>query len=165
MELSIKLDSSMFFTPPQPEIKYIPNLEINIDTFQTQALYIDARSFFPDIQLERVESIGTPESSETSTLKVLSIYRDQLISGVRIKSTLLVQLSYVLEGVLAETWLEGVYEYGVGDTDNKAIEDLIISLKEYLCVLMKDKESLGNSALKDFESLSKVIEFDAAGGC
>lgn len=147
MELSNELAPSMFYTPKQPQIEYFP----------AYSLTLDIQSFMPGVNLVGIESTGTPIPSKTSTLTVLSIHKDELISGITIQSIMLVQLRNTSEGVLAETWLEGIYEYGVGEDNIRAIEDLVISLNEYLSVLNKDIESLGDSARKELDTLQKLI--------
>ena len=58
--------------------------------------------------------------------------------------------------VVAFTYLT-VQEYGVGDSFEDAILDLVTSLQDYYMSLMARKENLGPPGVKDLEILSSQI--------
>jgi hypothetical protein len=162
MEPSNELTPAVIFTHEPLTIQYFPSGESFLVRYiPSDEISLFLQPFVPDLKLVGIGSIGTP-IPETTTLKVLSLHKDQIIAGIKIKSVMLVQLRYVPEGVLVETWLEGAYEYGVADSDIGAIEDLVISLNEYLSILINNKESLGDSAKKELNTLQRVIGSDTA---
>ena len=111
----------------------------------------------PDISFDIVPSSGTPTIVDTYALTLLPVPKDSEIGGLLFRSILLVQLKRTQQGVMAETWLEGVYEYGTGQDDHEAITDLVISLREYLAALKRRKNKLGDSAQKELDVLSKLV--------
>ncbi len=118
---------------------------------------LDVQSFprkGPDIT---GDVVGT---SDTSGLISLIIPQDTKISDLRLQSLLVVQIRQTQEGVLAETWLEGVYEYGAGQDASAAVTDLIVSLGEYLGVLENRQGKLGDSAKHEFDALRRLIKRD-----
>lgn len=150
METSNELVMSLQATQQQVNASYL------------SAPSIDMRFFSTDIGLVKIQSCGTPVPSQISTITVFPIHKDQVIRDITIKSVIVVQIRPIPEGALAETWLEGVYEYGVGENDTKAIDDLVVSLKEYLDVLDTNKDTLGDSAKKELDALQRLIGAQAS---
>lgn len=147
MTLSNELAASAFYT----------HQEVRVIHFSSQ----DMRQWFfrnsENVRLEVPPSAGTPATADASALTVLSIPKETDISGIRLRSILLVQLRRTQEGILAETWLEGIYEYGAGQDDTEAITDLVVSLDEYLRVLNRKRKQLGDSARKELDALRKLV--------
>ena len=100
----------------------------------------------------------TPKLRNQDGLTVIAIPRKSTISDWRLKSTLIIQVRRTKKEWLAETWLEGISEYGLGQNESDAITDLIVSLGEYYKSLKMRKRKLGDSALKDIATLEKLIE-------
>ena len=132
--------------------------EFQVTPFRSQDikdwLYLNSE----EIELEKMISAETPAIVGSSALTYLPIPRDSEIGGFLFKSILLVRLKRTQQEVLAETWLEDVYEYGAGQDDTEAITDLVVSLGEYLHVLNKRKKQLGDSACKELEALRRLIK-------
>ncbi len=144
-----------------PPIQY-PQQQLNVRYFYPNSINLNIKFFYADIELAGIQSSVMLVPSQTSTITVFPIHKDQVIGGITIKSVIVVQLRPIREGVLAETWLEGVYEYGVGENDTKAIEDLVISLNEYLIVLNTNRDTLGDSAKKELDALQRLIGAQAS---
>lgn len=161
MDPSNELVPSIQYTQRQLNVRYLSAQ--SIDRYvSANSINLNINFFFADITLVGIQSIGTPVPYQISTITVFPIHKDQVISGITIKSVIVIQLIPIQEGVLAETWLEGVYEYGVGENDTKAIEDLIISLNEYLIVLNKNRDTIGDSAKKELDALQRLIGAQAS---
>jgi hypothetical protein len=147
MTLSNELAPSAFHTYHEVKVMHSYSQEIKDWFFRNSE----------NVRLEVAASAGTPATADVSSLTVLSIPKDTEISGIHLRSILLVQIRRTQEGILAETWLEGVYEYGTGQDDTQAIIDLVISLDEYLRVLNRKKKQLGASARKELDALRKLV--------
>lgn len=112
----------------------------------------------PEIKITFYKIGTTRIQRRQSSLTVLAIPKDTEISGWRLKSVMLVQVSCTRKESVATIWLENVVEYGVGKEDNEAIIDLIVSIGEYKQSLEKLEKKLGDSSRKDLENLCKLIE-------
>jgi hypothetical protein len=126
MKLSNELSASAFYTNPEVRVSSIRSPDVKWLWWNS-----------PDIGLDTMTGSETPTISNLSGLTVLLIPKDTRISGLVLKSILLVQLKRTQDEVLSETWLEGVYEYGSAQDDSEAIVDLVISLGEYRKALEK----------------------------
>jgi len=133
--LSNDLGASAFYT--SPEIQVVP--------FST-----------PDITLSGLTSPDVRLDVQAFTL--LPLLKDTKIAGVTLKSLLLVQLRQTQGGVVAETWLEGIYEYGTGEEYTDALIDLIVSVREYLDALEAREEQLGDSARQELKALRALVQ-------
>jgi hypothetical protein len=152
------LDQSLISTQYAIRVTSFPEQrQITVSSIRSSLMPIVVQSFTPDINPRVVEPIGTPIPAKVSTITVFAIGRGQVIAGIKIESVMLVQLRNIQEGVLAETWLGDIYEYGVGESGIQALEDLIVSLNEYLSVLTKNKDHLGDSAKKELDVLQRAI--------
>lgn len=147
MTLSNELAPSAFYTYQEVKVTHSYSQDIKGWFFRNSE----------NVRLEVTPSAGTPATADASALTVLSIPKDTDISGIRLRSILLVQLRRTQEGILAETWLEGIYEYGAGQDDTQAITDLVVSLDEYFHVLNRKKRQLGDSARKELDALRKLV--------
>ncbi|MDP2920639.1 MAG: hypothetical protein Q8O43_10545 [Dehalococcoidia bacterium] len=112
----------------------------------------------PGIMFQVLGTMGTPELENQESLMVFPIPTDSKIAGWRFKSIMLVQILRTSQESVATTWLEGIAEYGVASQDDKAIEDLVISLGEYRESLENRKKELGDSAKNELEYLRKLME-------
>jgi hypothetical protein len=148
MILSNELASSDFYTYKELGI-------INSSSpFIRDWLVVNSENIIIDI----ASMAGTPPVINPTALTVIPLPKDYEINGIHLNSVLLVQLTRTQESVLAETWLEGLYEYGVGQDDTNAIADLFASLGEYLSVLKVKTGQLGESARRELDTLLKLIE-------
>ena len=146
MKLSNELSASAFYTNPKVRVTPLRSQEIKWVWWNSQ-----------DIRLDVMPSSETPTTSNLFGLTVIPIQKDTKISGLFLKSILLVQLKRTQDGVLAETWLEGVYEYGSAQDDYAAIIDLVVSLGEYCKVLEKQGDKLGDTARSELDALRRLI--------
>ena len=161
MESTNELISHVQYVLQQPNVRYLS--AHSIDRYLSgNSINLNIGLFFADITLSGIQNSRTPVLSQTSTITVFPIHKDQVISGITINSVIVVQLRPTQEGVLAETWLEGVYEYGVGVNDIQAIEDLVISLNEYILFLNANKDTLGDSAKRELVALQRLIGAQAS---
>ncbi len=93
--------------------------------------------------------------SETLSLLVFP-GGEKLTEGFKLKSPLLVELRTSVDGVLAVTYLE-TQEYGWGNTEQEAVQDLISSLVEYLSSLEEQEDMLGAPTTSDLVKLRALI--------
>ena len=150
MTLSNELPTSAFYTNPELLIAPIRSPSIIWSWWWNS----------PNIELGVILSSETPTVSDLSGLTVLIVDKGAKIGDVLLKSPLLVQLRKTRDGVLSETWLEGVYEYGSGQDDPEAITDLLISLAEYRKALEKRGTKLGGTARRELDALLMLIQPD-----
>ena len=92
------------------------------------------------------------------TVTAVVIPHDTSIAGWHLKSLLLVEITPADMEFVATTWLEGVAEYGTGETEADAKTDLVVSLGEYREALEERQDKLGDSALRELDYLRKLIE-------
>ena len=69
---------------------------------------------------------------------------------------LVVEIRTSLREVLATTWLT-VQEFGVGESFEEAVDDLLTSLSDYLQFLQAREERLGPGEQKDLDILRHLI--------
>lgn len=103
-------------------------------------------------------SARTPHSIQPTSLTVVALPSDSKIGVWRLKSSLLLQVHRTDKEYLAETWLEGVCEYGTGCREGEAVADLVSSLGDYLQSLEKRRATLGDSASQELAVLERLIE-------
>jgi hypothetical protein len=149
MTLSNELTASAFFTNPEIPVTQSRTPDIPFPWWNS-----------PKIALDTVGTSDTRAVGAASALALLPIPRDTQIGRLRLQSILLVQLRQTPEGVLAETWLEGVYEYGAGQDDSEAVIDLIASLGEYVDALEARELQLGDSAKHELYALRRLVTRD-----
>ncbi len=134
---------------------YNPKISVNISFSPV----IDIHTITsPQIKWQVLKPTSTPYLKKVSSLTVLTISRDTPIAGWKFKSILLVRIQDSPDESIATSWLEGVLEYGTGKGHQEAIEDLVVSLGEYLESLEKQYDILGDSARRELDTLRKLIE-------
>ena len=101
---------------------------------------------------------GTPDIPHPHSLAVMTLSEGLEVGGWRLKSLIMMQMQCAETECVASTWLEGVLEYGVGERQDEAIVDLLISLGEYLESLDERETTLGDSAKRELDYLRKIIE-------
>ena len=74
---------------------------------------------------------------------------------------LLVEINTSPEGAVIVTCLD-LQEYGIGDSLEIAIEDLLTSLSDYFQSLESREEKLGPSAIEDLRTLRRLLRTQAA---
>lgn len=102
--------------------------------------------------------LKTPNPSKIESLMVLAVPRGSEIGDWRLESVVLVQLRRGRRQWVATTWLEGMAEYGAGDTVADATADLVTSLGEYRVSLEKRENRLEASAQVELAHLRRLIE-------
>ena len=112
----------------------------------------------PRIRITAHKAAKTPNIRKPKSVTVVSIPHDTQIAGWRLKSLLLVQLTPARRELVAETWLEGLAEYGTAENEADAITDLVVSLGEYGEALESREKNLGDSARKELDYLRRLIE-------
>ncbi len=146
MTISNELRSTPFATNPQIFLKYERTPDISF-TFSNS----------PRIIFNIMGTVKSPVLESESGLTLLLVPRDTHIDDLCLRSFLLVKILQTKEGVLAESWLEGIYEYGSGQIASEAVIDLIISLGEYLDSLEEREARLGESAKRELDALRKLV--------
>ena len=146
MTFSNELTSNAFFTNPQIKLTPSRTPDIRLSWWNS-----------PNIMFNIFGTSETHNIESAPTFTLLSILKGTTIHKYIFQSVLLVQLRQTQEGVLAETWLEGVNEYGTGQDVNEAVTDLIVSLGEYLEVLKEQQNRLSDSAKLEYDTLNKLI--------
>ena len=101
-------------------------------------------------------SAGT-DAGQSESLEMRLLYEGITVGVYKLKTQLLMEIRRNRDQCIASTWLEGVVEYGVGDSDSEAIVDLVYSLGDYRVSLLKRKDSLGESAKRDLKLLERLI--------
>lgn len=116
---------------------------------------------------ESVGSTGIEIESNTSqvirfrgltAISLVVIPATKTIGQWRLRKLLLAELRSTRSQSVATTWLEGIVEYGVGRSEDRAVTDLVNSLGEYRESLEKRRSRLGKSARADLSCLKKTIE-------
>ena len=142
------LDASAFVSNPRVFIEVWPSPLIEVHS-QTG----------PTVQFSVHRPVKTPHFPKAESTTVFIITKDSKIRGWHLKSVLLAQIQPTSRrGWVATTWLEGVAEYGVAKSASEAVEDLVISIGEYLESLENRVENLGDSAKRELDYLRKLIE-------
>ncbi len=147
MTMSNALNASAFTTNPA----------ILIQSWLSPTFELPA-SNSPEIVFHIPPTSKTLAAVASSALTLLYIPKGTIIADLAFQSGLLVQIRLSPEAILAETWLEGLYEYGTGAEPSEAVTDLILSLGEYLQVLEARKETLGDSARRELDTLHMLVK-------
>ena len=146
--ISNQLAASAFISNPDVPIVPSSNAPIQLDCVTS-----------PEIKLVAGHKPGkTPNPRKLDSLTVFPLPADSTLNNWRLKSVIVIQLRRARKQWLATTWLEGVAEYGTGETDSEAITDLVVSLGEYRESLEKREEKLGNPARNELKTLRNLIE-------
>ena len=145
--LSNELSASAFYT--SPDIQVIP--------FSTPDITLSVLTS-PDITLNLQQASDTELYATSYSLTLVPLLKNTKIAGITLESLLLAKLQSTQERVVAETWLEGIYEYGTGEEDADALVDLIVSMREYLDALEAREEQLGDSARQELKALRALIK-------
>ncbi len=90
-------------------------------------------------------------------LTVIVLDRDSEFAGWKLLAPLVIQSESKSRSAVASTWLEGVSEFGHGNTVDESLIDLITSLGEYRQSLEHQEALLGDSALLELTLLRKMI--------
>lgn len=140
---------------PASFVVYNPKIPVNISSSPV----IDIHTITsPQIKWQVLKSTGIPYLKKVNSLTVLTISKGTSIAEWEFKSILLVRIQDNSDESIATSWLEGVLEYGTGKGHQEAIEDLVVSLGEYLESLEKQYAILGDSARRELDTLRKLIE-------
>jgi len=132
--------------------------ELHASAFvSSESIFVEVSSG-PTIELPHQKPVGTPNPHTQESTTVLAIPSRE-IGEWRLKTTLLVQLvPSSSHEWLAMTWLEGVPEYGTGEGDVEAIEDLVASIGEYRESLERREDKLGESAKRELGYVKRLVE-------
>ena len=147
MNVSNELQRSAFVSSPEVTIRLRFSPEIRLESHSS-----------PKIRFQSLQSASTLTRGNASTLTVLALPGDAKIAGYLLKLVILVQIRRTSTEYLATTWLEGLEEYGMGETESEAIADLVVSLGEYRESLERREPSLGHLARMELDHLRRVIE-------
>ncbi|MBI4285148.1 MAG: hypothetical protein HY670_04505 [Chloroflexi bacterium] len=131
------------------------NREIILQLSQSPAIELNPISS-PGITLKVHEPVETLSLDRLDSATILPSGWES--GGWRLKTIMLVQIRREHGESIATIWLEGITEYGVADSDEKAKVDLVASLGEYRQCLEERQENLGESARKELEALKRLIE-------
>ena len=75
----------------------------------------------------------------------------------QLKTDLTAEIEHSTEGWAATVEVECLFEYGWGDTEQEAIDDLICSLGEYRLSLMDNKKKLGGCSERCLALLEDMV--------
>jgi len=145
--LSYRLESSAFSSSPGFQIGRTSSPTISLDHATSD-----------DILWVAHKAFSTPNPRKPESLTVFALHRDSEWDGWCLKSPLVLQLRRVRKQWVASTWLEGVAEYGVADTESEAARDLVVSLGDYREALETRENKLGESARRELARLRILIE-------
>ena len=148
--VSNQIEPSAFFTCPSFSVTHIASPTFSLP-FQTTEEF--------EYLVHKALKTPNPRKIDSLTVRAISSdSSDSQICGWHLLSTLLVQLRRSRKTWVATTWLESVAEYGAGDTEVEAIEDLITSLGEYCLALEKRENQLGESAQRELARLRALLQ-------
>ena len=110
------------------------------------------------------QSVGTlPSGNPTSSKGLYYIpARHSWDDSWELAADLLVEVNTSREEVLAVTYL-AVQEYGIGDSFESAITDLLTSLSDYYQSLESREAKLAPSSVEDLEALKRLLWFPSDG--
>ena len=110
-----------------------------------------------------IQSCGTMPSGDPTSSKGLHLVPAQHSWGDlwELSIDLLVEVNTSRENVVAVTYLT-VQEYGIGDTLESAIGDLLTSLSDYYQSLESREANLAPSAIEDLRTLRYMIRMSPA---
>ena len=77
--------------------------------------------------------------------------------GYELKKDITVEIERSAEGWVATVDVECLFEYGWGDRENEAIDDLVCSLGEYRLSLIDYGEKLGGCSKRCLELLEDMV--------
>ena len=94
--------------------------------------------------------------------EVLARYTKVLQKGRRgchheLKADLTVEIEQTSEGWGATAEVECLFEYGWGDTEEEATNDLICSLGDYKLWLLEHRDNLAGSSARDLELIEEMV--------
>lgn len=104
------------------------------------------------------QSSGTMSSGDPASSNALYLVPSQHSWGDfwELSTDLLVEVNTSRENVVAVTYLT-VQEYGIGDSFESAIQDLLTSLSDYYQSLESREANLAPSAIEDLHTLRYLI--------
>lgn len=126
-------------------------------TYSNQLAETDISIGSSAISIAPFKPSAETDAGQSESLEMRLLYTGHPVGAYKLKADLLVEIRRTWEQCIASTWLEGVIEYGAGNSDTEAIVDLVSSLGDYRISLMRRKDSLGESAKRDLELLQQLI--------
>ncbi len=101
---------------------------------------------------------STSSPIPTASGGILLLPKGYSWSNAKLKTSLLINTSSSPEGWEVTTHLQpDIPEYGLGNSEQEAVRDLLTSLSEYLESLEERQHKLGPPAMEDLESLRSLI--------
>ena len=94
--------------------------------------------------------------------EILARYTKVLPKGRRgchhqLKTDLTVEIKQTSEEWFATVEIECLYEWGVGETEEQAIDDLVCSLGDYKLWLDKHRDNLAECSSRDLELIENMV--------
>ena len=101
--------------------------------------------------------IHSADPGHTEAITAMPLETGYAAKGWELLSSLTIQIRTTSDRVIVETWLESLFEYGTGSSNEEAIADLVVSIGEYLELLEARQPELGDIALKEFAHLRRLV--------
>ena len=103
-----------------------------------------------------------PATDTDDEPEILARYRKALPKGRRVgdhqlKADLTVEIEQTPEGWGATIEVESLFEYGWGDTEEEATDDLICSLGDYKLWLLENRGNLADCSARDLELIEEMV--------
>ena len=127
------------------------SLERPVFSSMTGSIYV--AGYIAGTIFQQDDSPGTTGASEPQIAdQLLYVHEGHQHGGWKLTQPLLVQATTNHEGVFVDA-SPTVSEYGVGSSFDEAIEDLLVSMSEYLESLQGHENHLGDLELSDLKTL------------
>ena len=96
------------------------------------------------------------------TIGFCTLNAGRCIEGTQWRLKVVIEVSLTIEGTISGTdviaRIHQVDEYGIGQTMEEAVTDLLSSMVEYYELLMSRESKLGDVAQRDLQALSELLE-------